>query len=266
MPYWEYSVDELQYKLHFRDEFKDNKKIILLVHGLGVDSLSWHFQEQSLGKSGYRPIVPDLPGFGASTFEANLWSVDKCAAILDTFVAIFPDDQIILTGISLGGAIILKMLSIGNGKYSKAVLINSFSKIRPERINNAIFLLSRVTRLMFLSLEDQGKFMAEKLFPAEGDIPFRKMIVDQINATDPEIYKRSILKITMLNLDKYLKKIVTPCLLITGKEDTTILPDSQVRLAKRIPYSRQVFIEGAGHAVIVQKPEQVNQAILEFIE
>ncbi len=266
MPFWEYGSAENRNRLHYRDEYWKNEKIILLLHGLGVDSQSWHFQEKALGDAGYRPIIPDLPGFGKSSFEVKKWSIEVCARILDSFKSYLTEEQISLIGISMGGAITLKMLSDNPVNYSSAVLINSFSKIRPERVRNAIFLLSRLSRLMFLSLNDQAKYMAEKLFPAEADVTFRKMIVDQINATDSEMYKRSILKIGLINLDKILSKVVTPCLLITGSEDSTILPDTQVRLARRIPNSRQIFVKDAGHAVIVQQPDLVNQAILDFIK
>ena len=61
--------------------------------------------------------------------------------------------------------------------------------------------------------------MAKRLFPSEVDAPFRKMIVDQIKNTNPDVYKMSLIKIGLLNLDRQLNKITTPCLMITGAQE-----------------------------------------------
>ena len=144
MSEWEYQQGSKRQSLAYRDLYQTNKQIILLLHGLGVDSKSWLFQEKALGEAGYRPIVPDLPGFGASTTNVRIWSIEECARILYQFSLEISHTPIVLVGISLGGAIALKMMANNSERYSKAVLINSFSKIRPEKINNALFLITRV--------------------------------------------------------------------------------------------------------------------------
>ena len=230
-----------------------------------VDSQSWVFQEKALGEGGYRPIVPDLPGFGSSTTITSKWSIEDCAKTLNLFVREISNKPIFLLGISLGGAIELKMLSEDPEMYEKAVLVNTFSKIRPEKFSSLLYLVTRLWKVLFLSIEDQAIFMAKRLFPSEVDAPYRDMIVKQIVDTDPGVYKQTLYKISLLNLDKYLKSIVTPCLIITGAEDFTILPESQTALAKKLLKCDQIFIEKAGHAVIVQQPDMVNSNILDFI-
>ncbi len=265
MAVWEYMANQYTQILFYRDNYPENSQIVLMLHGLGVDSQSWIYQEKALGAYGFRPIIPDLPGFGSSTAVTQRWSIEECARILFLFASDISKLPIIVIGISLGGAIGLKMLADHPEHYSKAVLVNSFSKIRPEKYSNTIFLISRIFKVFFLSIKDQANFMAKRLFPSDGDAPFREMIVEQIKNTDPEIYKRALLKIGTLNLDRYLKMVTTPCLMITGAEDSTILPVAQTTLANKINNCQQIIIPGAGHAVIVQKPDQVNNYILEFL-
>lgn len=265
MAVWEYQRLSKQQSLTYRDLYQNNDQFVLLLHGLGVDSQSWIYQEKALGEAGYRPIIPDLPGFGSSSSISSKWSVAECARILFQFASEICNTQLVIIGISLGGAIALKMLAEHPEKYSQAVLINSFSKIRPEKLSNAVFLASRIFKVFFLSIEDQANYMAKRLFPNEGDATFRDLIVKQITNTDPEVYKRSLISIGVLNLDKDLKRIITPCLMITGSEDSTIPPTSQSALARKIIHCQQCIIKAAGHAVIVQKPLEVNQAILKFI-
>lgn len=266
MPEWKYEMANQPQTLAYRDNYSGNHRVVILLHGLGVDSQSWYFQEEALGKAGYRPVIPDLPGFGKSLFDPKKWSVDVCARILTRFAKELSDEPKILVGISLGGAIAIKMLADHPEKYSKAILINSFTQIKPKNTQNTIFLATRIFKAMLLSIEDQATFMASRLFPSDEDAPFRQMIIDQIKATNPKIYKRALVNIGLLNYDEYLKRIATPCLVITGANDSTILPESQARMAKMIKNSLQIVIPEAGHAVIVQKPDQVNCKIMKFLQ
>ena len=265
MAIWNYDNHSIKQTLYYRDQYPNNKQIVLLLHGLGVDSQSWVFQEKALGEAGYRPIVPDLPGFGSSTTITREWSIENCARILYLFVREITNKPVYLLGISLGGAIGLKMLADHPENYEKAILINTFSKIRPEKFSSLLYLVTRLWKVIFLSIEDQAIFMAKRLFPSEVDAPYRDMIVNQIVNTDPGVYKQTLYKISILNLDKYLHSIVTPCLMITGAEDSTILPESQTALAKKLQKCDQIYIAQAGHAVIVQQPDLVNRHILDFI-
>ena len=53
--------------------------------------------------------------------------------------------------------------------------------------------------------------------------------------------------------------------MITGAEDSTILPVSQTALAKKInKLPADYSLKQAGHAVIVQKPDLVNRQYPEF--
>jgi pimeloyl-ACP methyl ester carboxylesterase len=266
MPIWEYSLNNKQYFLNFRDNYPVNEKVVLLIHGLGVDSESWRFQEMALGIAGFRPIIPDLPGFGSSTLEKGEWSIENISEVLDQFIAQLTESKVSLIGISLGGAITLRMLAYHSDGYSKGVLINSFSKIRPTKIKNTVFMFSRLFRLMFLSIHDQAVYMSGKLFPNEEDSIFRDLIVNQITKTDAGIYKRVIMHLGMVNLDGILKNINTPCLMITAGQDSTILPEIQNKLLKKLKICQQIIIPGAGHAVIVQKQDEVNAAILNFLD
>jgi pimeloyl-ACP methyl ester carboxylesterase len=168
-------------------------------------------------------------------------------------------------GISLGGAVCLGMLAASDDNFHSAILINTFSKIRPEKFSHLLYMFTRFYKVSFLPMREQAEYMAKKLFPTERDAQFRKMIVDQIMTTDRRIYRQTILALGRLNLDQKIRKIHTECLVLTGMEDSTIPPVLQVSLSEKLKNSTQIFIANAGHAVIVQEPEQVNQAVIQYL-
>jgi pimeloyl-ACP methyl ester carboxylesterase len=63
-----------------------------------------------------------------------------------------------------------------------------------------------------------------------------------------------------------LGKISVPTLILQGSDDFTILPKNSEMLAERIPNSRLKFIEGAAHFVIIEKYEEFNREVMNFID
>jgi len=62
-----------------------------------------------------------------------------------------------------------------------------------------------------------------------------------------------------------LATIKAPTLLITGEQDTLLVPENAKRVAKRIPHAKLVLIPQAGHAVLFEKVAEVSQEISAFL-
>ena len=266
MPQWEYIYDNKSQLLAYKDNYPKNERVVILLHGLGVDSSSWFFQEAALGKAGFRPITPDLPGYGNSSLIGGKWSFQNIVEVMLGFTRFISSQPVNLIGISLGGAICIALSAKAPGLYQKTVLINSFSKLMPEKFKHFIYMITRFYKVSMLPMREQAEFMAVRLFPAEKDAAFRDMVIEQIVATDRKVYLQTFWELGRLNLDNAARKIVQPCLMITSEEDTTIPPTLQGALAHKIKNCQQIFVAGTGHAVVVQEPLKVNNVIIEFFK
>lgn len=60
--------------------------------------------------------------------------------------------------------------------------------------------------------------------------------------------------------------LTIPTLLLRGSEDQVTPPALSAGLRALIRGSRLEILEGAGHMVLLEAPERVNQKILEFVE
>jgi pimeloyl-ACP methyl ester carboxylesterase len=56
-----------------------------------------------------------------------------------------------------------------------------------------------------------------------------------------------------------------PVVTLTGDKDRLISPSLGLELAEAIPSAEVVLVPGAGHAVILEAPEVVNEAITGLI-
>jgi pimeloyl-ACP methyl ester carboxylesterase len=61
-----------------------------------------------------------------------------------------------------------------------------------------------------------------------------------------------------------LARFTMPVLIICGSEERIVTSDRAGRVAARMPDARVVMVEGAGHVVNEEAPEQSNQALVEF--
>jgi pimeloyl-ACP methyl ester carboxylesterase len=61
-----------------------------------------------------------------------------------------------------------------------------------------------------------------------------------------------------------LPQITTPTLVLTGTDDALVPPANSKIIAERIPNARLIEFSEAGHLFFIEKPDEVNQALLDF--
>ena len=62
-----------------------------------------------------------------------------------------------------------------------------------------------------------------------------------------------------------LPRIGTPTLVVWGEHDTLCPPTIGRRIVERVPGSRLVTIDGAGHNPMWERPAEFNRVVLEFL-
>jgi pimeloyl-ACP methyl ester carboxylesterase len=70
----------------------------------------------------------------------------------------------------------------------------------------------------------------------------------------------------IFNLIDRVAEIKLPCLIFSGADDKLAFPKFQDYLHEKIAGSRLIRFENAGHALNMEKPDEVNKAIEEFLD
>ena len=103
----------------------ENKKTMLLVHGLGQEAMiSWlgiipYFEDE------YHIIAIDLPGFGLSAKPDGRYSPTNYAKILKAVVDRYSKEKLIVMGHSMGGAISLRFAAMYPEKVKQLILVDA---------------------------------------------------------------------------------------------------------------------------------------------
>jgi pimeloyl-ACP methyl ester carboxylesterase len=252
-------------RLFFLDPHPYNRVPVLLLHGLGTEASSWTYQFDALAAAGYRPIAPDLPGFGRSPFNGESWSIQYASKVIIGLADSLGIDRFHLAGISMGGTVALQMAIDNPDRITSLVLINTFATLRPKRWDEWIYLLRRYFRARVRGAGSQAELTASRIFPRPDQEELRQELVAHIRQTDPVVYKQAMRELAVYDAHRNLKNIRIPSLVISASNDTTVPLENQHDLFAGIPGCRQVFIENAGHGVIIDQPDRVNQTMIEFM-
>jgi pimeloyl-ACP methyl ester carboxylesterase len=251
--------------LHYKEYNPDGGKSILLLHGLGATCDSWQLQIPDLESAGYHVIAPDSRGFGMSGFPGGRITIQVFAEDFKVLLNKLLITRAVVCGISMGGVIALQMALQYPELVEKLVLVNSYGKLRPDRLTGWGYFILRFLLVQTLGLQTQAEAVAWRIFPKREQQVYRQELVRQILQANPVVYRAAMRALARFDVEGRLDRVRAPTLIITGERDQTISPRNQKVLAERIPGARQVVISGAGHAVTADKPAEFNKALIEFI-
>ena len=232
---------------------------VVLIHGMG-DRRTWDAQVSALA-AGYRVIRYDVRGFGASSLpeEDRAYSHHEDLAKLLDHLGI---DAAHVVGFSLGSAIAVDFALAYPDRTISLVPVGpwvfGYSSPAEERMF-ADF--ARVGAAM----EAGGQAAAVEAWmsaPAAGE-RLRQMVTDHSfwgfvhrdprRPVEPSAAGRT-------------NEIDAPTLILAGEHDIPACLEVAELLDRTVPGSRMVIIEETGHLLQIEKPDEFNQHLVEFID
>jgi 3-oxoadipate enol-lactonase len=263
-------MPELKISPHLRISYFEHNpsgsRPVLLLHGLGVNGSSWQLQVPALLECDFRVIAPDMRGFGKSTYPGGPVTIQVLSKDMVTLIDFLDISQVDLVGISMGGTIALQLALDHPELVRKLILVNTFAHLRPDKLRGWIYFAVRFGLVQLLGFNAQAKVVANHLFPRPDQEELRQIMISQIMQANPKCYRATMWALWNFDVLSRLDKIVPSTLVVTGDSDTTVPVKTQKQLAAKIKHARQAFIPDAGHALIVEKPDEFNRIMIQFLE
>jgi 3-oxoadipate enol-lactonase len=173
-----------------------------------------------------------------------------------------------LIGTSYGGEVVLIFASAWPERVKSLSVISSVSEVGPE-LDRAVAGWSET------ALESPEKLYRVAL-PANfspGFIAANPEVValgeERLRACPPDFFAafaQLIDAFRRLDITAELARIQCPTLVLVGRQDALKPPGYSRLIAERIPDSELLLVPDAGHAVILEKPHEINSALLGFLE
>ncbi|EUJ33579.1 alpha/beta fold family hydrolase [Listeria floridensis FSL S10-1187] len=250
---------------------KSQHPAVMLLHGFTGTHLTF---AELLGyfESG-RYLLPDLPGHGRSLSlnpdDYSLLATEE--SLLEIAARETAGEKPLLIGYSMGGRIALRMVIDHPDAFSGLVLISSSPGLETEREREA---RREKDAAWVQMLREQGisffteKWAALSLFESQRKLPLLKQTAVETErlSQNPEGLALSLLGVGTGELPSGwadLTKVKCPVLLLTGEQDLKF-KRLAARMKERLPLAEHVEIQGAGHAIQLEKPEELAKAIRRF--
>jgi pimeloyl-ACP methyl ester carboxylesterase len=249
-------------------EVKGTGHPLLLVHAGVADSRMWEAQLKAFSKK-YQVIRFDLRGYGRSNMPSGSFSNHADIKTLLDFLGI---NEVYLLGISFGGMIALDF-TLAYPEYVKALVLGapSVGGASPsERVRQ------------FWGEEDalleKGDFegATELNLKLWVDGPHRN--ADQVSAEVRELVREMQLNIFKKEIPADLEeielepsaierlgKVEVPVQVLVGELDLEEKLELADRLVREMPDCKKVLIPGVAHMLNMEKPEEFNQSVLDFL-
>jgi non-heme chloroperoxidase len=265
-------------KLHYNDHGVG--KPIVLIHGYPLDGDSWERQERVLLENGYRCISYDRRGFGHSSQPSTGYDYDTFAADLKALLDhLALDEDVVLAGFSMGTGEVTRYLgTYGSAGISKAVLFGAIPPYllqaddNPQGVPGDVFdgIKQAIVADRYAFFDS---FLAN-LYDTEVSMPERLSEAalrasSQVAAGMGPYATYACVDTWLTDFRDDLPKIDIPVLVVHGTADK-ILPfavtAARLRDEQLIADLTVVEIAGGPHNVGWTHPDEVNSALLSFLE
>jgi len=236
---------------------------LVLVHGFLGSSEMWSPQIKFF-KDNFRVIVPALPGFGKSN---NIASCDSIECMAKTILSLLEKKEIKsfnLLGHSMGGMIVQEMTKLVNEKVLKLICYGTgpIGNIpgRFETIDQ-----SR-EKLKIDGLEITSKRIAKTWFIEEERAKYFHLCNQAGKQTSIEAADNGLIAMKNWNGVKNLKNIKNETLIVWGDQDKAYNFKQVETLNNNIPNSNLKIVKGCSHNVHLEKPDEFNMIVTEFLK
>ncbi|MFL6759977.1 alpha/beta fold hydrolase [Sphingomonas sp.] len=232
---------------------------IVFLHGVGSDKSVWHPQLTHFGRT-RRSIAFDYPGYGDSDPAPEGTTRDDYAEAILSAMAALDIDRAHICGLSLGGVVAIAMHDSVPQRCASMILADTFA-VHPE--GRAIYERSLAGSL---DLAAMAQARVDVLLAQPADPQVRREVVETMSRIDPAAYRIGAEAVWLADQRDRAAAIRVPTLVVCGDKDVITPPALSDALADLIPGARMALIAGAGHLANLEKPDEFNAILGQFID
>jgi pimeloyl-ACP methyl ester carboxylesterase len=259
--------------LHYLDWGAADRPPVILLHGITGHARVWdHLASRLL--PGHRVLALDQRGHGDSDAAPDDdYGVGTMADDVAAVAASLRLDRFALIGHSMGGRIAIKYAADHAARLDRLVIIDigpeinlaGLQRVRdmmahsPERIESeewAVEYIRRGNPLQDLDMLRERVRHGLKRRP-DGELTWKyaKGLRDMMRAGRRDA----------VDLWEPLPRITCPTLVVRGAESDILSADVAKKMTERLPDGRLIEVEGAGHTVPADRPEEFVRQIRAFL-
>ena len=244
---------------------------VVLLHAFPCDGRLWSAQMESIAGSGWRVVVPDLPGFGSSPLADAAPDLDAVADAVIDYLAREGTDRCVLGGVSLGGYVAMAMMRRRPDLVAGLILCDTKATADDEGARAS---RERLATLCLASPGDTARILEQAVLPGLlGDTTrsARPDVVERVRGWLSDVDAGTVAWYQRAMAGRpgslaTLADAAVPTLIVYGDEDTLSPRAEQDLMLGANPESQVVVVPGAGHLALVEDAPAVSAAMGHFLD
>ncbi|MFT3714560.1 MAG: alpha/beta hydrolase [Gordonia sp. (in: high G+C Gram-positive bacteria)] len=248
---------------------------VVLIHGYPLDGSSWERQTRELLDRGYRVITYDRRGFGRSSKVTTGYDYDTFAADLDSVLTALDLTDVILVGFSMGtGELGRYTTRYGADRVAKYVFLGSvepgmLGEGVPQEQFDGIAATAKADRFAWFTAFYRDFYNLDENLGSR----ISQQVVDANWQTAIGSAPVAAYAVVPSWIEDFTGDVAAvrasgkPALIVHGTADNILPIDATGRpFHAAFPEAEYTEIPGAPHGMLWTHADEVNQAILPFIE
>jgi pimeloyl-ACP methyl ester carboxylesterase len=242
-----------------RGGIREGLRTLVFVHGSGGSRLHWNYQrnyQRQYFEKSYNVVIGDLPGHGEAGKEGED-SVGAYARHLFHLLRALPGDVFCLFGHSLGGAIVQEFTLLYPQYVEALILVGTGARLR---------VLPEILEGIQERFEETVRLICDYAFSKRTPADLIQKAIEAMFRTTPTVLHGDFAACNRFDIMDRVGNIQTPTLVVCGSDDLLTPPKYAHFLAEKIGGARLETIDGAGHMVMIEKPDEFNSRVMEFLQ
>ncbi|MEO8447009.1 MAG: alpha/beta hydrolase [bacterium] len=238
---------------------------LIFIHAYPLCSRMWD-EQVGFFKEKYRVITYDLRGLGYSNeLEDYQFTMEDHVNDLFEIISHIGTEKVNVCGLSIGGYILLRAVLRDESKFNSIILADTKSTSE-----NYESLLSRSENVMKIK-KDKDTFLDDflkKLLSEDGytNEKLKTFVRLMMSWMDVKGLSSNMISIATRTDSFYLLKNITiPALVIAGRKDELTPVINSFHIKENIKNSVFKVIDNAGHLSNMEKPDEFNELINNFL-
>jgi len=240
---------------------------LLGVAGLSADTLVWVLQLPAFS-SRHRTVIFDNRDAGQSSMADGPYEIADMAQDALALADALELDSFHLVGVSMGGAIAQEVALAAPERVRTLTLAVTYASGGAWARKLSEVWGSRVRKLTHEEHVDELMLLnhSEEFFENAGAVEYvRRLMLENPHPQPPEAFARQLAASSRHDAYDRLGSLSMPAHVI-GSEHDLLIPVWKAReVASLIPGAKLTVIEGAPHGAFIERAEEFNNAVLDFI-
>jgi len=246
-------------------EGRDGAPVVTLSHSLGATLALWDATAAALAPR-FRVLRYDVRGHGASETPSGPYTLEQMSGDVAALLRSRGIERTHFVGMSMGGLIGMTFALAHPAMVASLTLCDTTACYGPERAPmwDERVRVAETAGMTETLIERTMEIWFSPEFMEKG-----KPVVDRVRAmlraTDPRGYAAAIRAIGYVDLRERIRAIRTPTLVVVGENDQGTPPSMARAMAEAIPGARLEVLPGARHAAVVERADDFNRILMEFL-